>query len=69
MESTCRLFTKARIFDGSGRAPFPGGVLLEKNLIEAVCVSTRTPGTERYIAQKIDAGIFLRVIRSREKET
>ncbi len=36
MASVARLFTNARIFDGSGRAPFPGEVLVEENRIEAV---------------------------------
>jgi imidazolonepropionase-like amidohydrolase len=36
MEPVSLLFTNARIFDGSGRAPFPGEVFVEKNCIEAV---------------------------------
>lgn len=36
METTRWLFKNARIFDGSGRAPFPGHVLVEGNRIEAV---------------------------------
>ena len=54
MESSCRLFTNARIFDGSGRAPFHGEVLVEKNRIEAV-----TDGASRINrpdAQVVDCG-------------
>ena len=54
MEGSCWLFTNARIFDGSGRAPFPGEVLVEKNRIEAV-----TDGASRINrpdAQVIDCG-------------
>lgn len=36
MEPVSLLFTNARIFDGSGRSPFPGEVFVEKNCIEAV---------------------------------
>jgi imidazolonepropionase-like amidohydrolase len=54
METTCWLFTNARIFDGSGRAPFPGQVLVKKNRIEAV-----TDGASRINrpdAQVVDCG-------------
>ena len=40
MASTRWLFTNARIFDGSGRAPFPGQILIENNRIEAVADSS-----------------------------
>ncbi|HUG79746.1 MAG TPA: amidohydrolase family protein [Burkholderiales bacterium] len=54
MERVCWLFTNARIFDGSGRAPFAGEVLVENNRIEAV-----TDGLSRINrpeAQVIDCG-------------
>ena len=41
------------------------GILSMRDLLEV----PGRPETERYIAQRIDAGIFLRVVRSREKET
>jgi imidazolonepropionase-like amidohydrolase len=54
MESTCRLFTNARIFDGSGRAPFHGEVLVEKNRIAAVADGVSR--INRPDAQVIDCG-------------
>lgn len=52
MEGPCWLFTNARIFDGSGRAPFPGQVLVEKNRIEAV--ADGSSGIDRPDAQVVD---------------
>ncbi len=52
MESPCWLFTNARIFDGSGRAPFPGQVLVEKNRIATV--TDGSPGIDRPDAQVVD---------------
>jgi imidazolonepropionase-like amidohydrolase len=52
MENACWLFTNARIFDGSGRAPFPGQVLVEKNRIEAVTDSSS--GINRPDARVVD---------------
>lgn len=54
MESICRLFTNARIFDGSGRAPFSGEVLVEKNRIEAV--SDSASRISRPDAEVVDCG-------------
>jgi imidazolonepropionase-like amidohydrolase len=54
MESICWLFTNARIFDGSGRAPFTGEVLVEKNRIEAVTDSASR--ISRPDARVIDCG-------------
>jgi len=54
MENICWLFTNALIFDGSGRAPFPGEVLVEKNRIEAV--TDRASRINRLDAQVVDCG-------------
>jgi imidazolonepropionase-like amidohydrolase len=54
MESICWLFTNARIFDGSGRAPFAGEVFVEKNRIEAVTDSASR--INRPDAQVVDCG-------------
>ena len=54
MEHGCWLFTNARIFDGSGRAPFAGEVLVEENRIEAV---SDDPGRIKTpAAQVVDCG-------------
>jgi imidazolonepropionase-like amidohydrolase len=52
MENVRWLFTNARIFDGSGRAPFPGEVLVERNRIEAV--SDHASQMHRLGAQVVD---------------
>lgn len=54
MASVSWLFTNARIFDGSGRAPFPGEVLVEKNRIEAV--SDGVSRINRRDAEVVDCG-------------
>jgi imidazolonepropionase-like amidohydrolase len=54
MERTCWLFTNARIFDGSGRAPFAGEVLVDRNRIEAVAEGASS--IERPDAQVVDCG-------------
>jgi imidazolonepropionase-like amidohydrolase len=54
MENIRWLFTNARIFDGSGRAPFPGEVLIDKNRIEAV--SDSASGIARTGARVVDCG-------------
>jgi imidazolonepropionase-like amidohydrolase len=54
MQTTCWLFTNARIFDGSGRAPFPGEVLVARNRIEAVNDSAMR--ISRSDAQVVDCG-------------
>jgi imidazolonepropionase-like amidohydrolase len=54
MKSTCWLFTNARIFDGSGRAPFSGEVLVERNRIEAV--NENASRISRPDAQVVDCG-------------
>lgn len=54
METTRWLFTNARIFDGSGRAPFPGQVLVENNRIEAVADGASP--INRPHAQVVDCG-------------
>ena len=53
-DSTARLFTNAQVFDGTGRAPFPGEVLVKGNRIDAV----GEPGTrlDRQRAEVIDCG-------------
>ena len=54
MEPGSLLFTNARIFDGSGRAPFQGEVLVEKNRIKAVSDSpSRTTARD---AKVVDCG-------------
>jgi imidazolonepropionase-like amidohydrolase len=54
MERDCWLFTNARIFDGSGRAPFSGEVFVEKDRIKAVTDSaSRINGAD---AEVIDCG-------------
>jgi len=54
MESTRWLFTNARIFDGSGRAPFPGDVFIENSRIEAVAESASR--INRPDTQVVDCG-------------
>ena len=54
MEPSCLLFTNARIFDGSGRAPFHGEVFVEKNRIEAV--TDGASRTSRPEAEVFDCG-------------
>jgi imidazolonepropionase-like amidohydrolase len=54
MERVCWLFTNARIFDGSGRAPFAGEVLVEKNRIAAVAEGLSR--INRPDAQVVDCG-------------
>jgi imidazolonepropionase-like amidohydrolase len=54
MERVCWLFTNARIFDGSGRAPFAGEVLVENNRIEAVADGLSR--INRPEAQVVDCG-------------
>lgn len=54
MESAGWLFTNARIFDGSGRAPFPGEVFVENTRIEAVTDSASR--INRPHAQIVDCG-------------
>lgn len=48
------LFTNARIFDGSGAAPFPGEVLIKDNRIAGLARADETP-LSRDDAQVIDA--------------
>lgn len=54
MDARCWLFRNAQIFDGSGRAPFPGEVLVEENRIEAVAAGNSP--LRRPDAQVIDCG-------------
>jgi imidazolonepropionase-like amidohydrolase len=54
MEPGSFLFTNAQIFDGSGRPPFHGEVLVEKNRIEALTDSTSR--TRRPHAEVVDCG-------------
>ena len=54
MEPVSLLFTNARIFDGSGRPPFPGEVFVEKNRIEAV--SDSPSRINRRDAEVVDCG-------------
>jgi imidazolonepropionase-like amidohydrolase len=54
MEPGSLLFTNARIFDGSGRPPFQGEVLVEKNRIEAVSDSASRIGGQ--YAEVLDCG-------------
>ena len=54
MERDCWLFTNARIFDGSGRAPFAGEVLVAGNRIEAVAEGASQ--IRRADARTVDCG-------------
>jgi imidazolonepropionase-like amidohydrolase len=53
-ESIATLFTHAQVFDGSGRAPFPGEVLVKGNRIEAV--GEAGVRLDRHGAEVIDCG-------------